>query len=64
MHVVLRPAGQQMFDTRAWRGPVVVGADGIEPPTPLSWRNTTQAVEDCWFWQISDMAVQPRDVCS
>jgi hypothetical protein len=24
MHVVLRPAGDQMFDTRAWRGPAVV----------------------------------------
>ena len=33
MHVVLRPAGDQMFDTRAWRGPAVVGGDGIEPPT-------------------------------
>jgi hypothetical protein len=22
-----------MFDTRAWRGPAVVGGDGIEPPT-------------------------------
>jgi hypothetical protein len=21
-----------MFDTRAWRGPAVVGGDGIEPP--------------------------------
>ncbi len=29
----LRPAGDQMFDTRAWRGPAVVGGDGIEPPT-------------------------------
>jgi hypothetical protein len=33
MHVVLRPAGEQMFDTRAWRGRAVVGGDGIEPPT-------------------------------
>jgi hypothetical protein len=33
MHVALRPAGDQMFDTRAWRGPAVVGGDGIEPPT-------------------------------
>ena len=27
MHVVLRPAGEQMFDTGAWRGPAVVGGD-------------------------------------
>jgi len=29
MHELLRPAGDQMFDTRAWRGPAVVGGDGI-----------------------------------
>ncbi len=33
MRELLRPAGDQMFDTRAWRGPAVVGGDGIEPPT-------------------------------
>ena len=27
MHVVLRPAGEQMFDTRAWLGPAVVGGE-------------------------------------
>ena len=27
MHVVLRPAGEQMFDTGAWLGPAVVGGD-------------------------------------
>jgi hypothetical protein len=32
MPELLRPAGDQMFDTRAWRG-AVVGGDGIEPPT-------------------------------
>ena len=33
MPELLRPAGDQMFDTREWRGPAVVGGDGIEPPT-------------------------------
>jgi len=33
MPELLRPAGDQMFDTRAWRDPAVVGGDGIEPPT-------------------------------
>src|SRR5450755_3448966 len=33
MPELLRPAGDQMFDTRAWRGRAVVGGDGIEPPT-------------------------------
>src|SRR5437899_5262859 len=33
MHELLRPAGNQMFDTRAWRDPAVVDGDGIEPPT-------------------------------
>jgi len=33
MHELLRPAGVQMFGTRAWRSPAVVGGDGIEPPT-------------------------------
>jgi hypothetical protein len=33
MHTLLRSAGDQMYDTRAWRGPAVVGGDGIEPPT-------------------------------
>jgi hypothetical protein len=33
MHVLQRPAGDQMFDTRAWRGLAVVGGDGIELPT-------------------------------
>jgi hypothetical protein len=32
MHVVLRPAGDQMFDTREWRALALVGGDGIEPP--------------------------------
>jgi len=31
--VVLRPGSDQLFDTRAWRGPAVVGGDGIEPST-------------------------------
>jgi hypothetical protein len=30
MHVVLRPAGDQMLDTRARRGPAVVDRDGID----------------------------------
>jgi hypothetical protein len=32
MPELLRPAGDQMFDTRAWRGRAVVGGDGIESP--------------------------------
>jgi hypothetical protein len=49
MHALLRPAGDQMHDTRAWRGPAVVGGDGIDRRYPLSQRNTTQAVEDFCF---------------
>src|ERR1700675_2157715 len=33
MHELLRPAGDQMFGTRAWRNSAVIGGDGIEPPT-------------------------------
>jgi len=28
----LRPAGDQLLDTRKWRSPALVGGDGIEPP--------------------------------
>jgi hypothetical protein len=37
-----------MFDSRAWRSPVVVGATGSNRRHPLSWRNVILAVEDFW----------------
>jgi hypothetical protein len=39
-----------MSGTRAWRGPAVVGGDGIEPPTSTELAEHDQAVEDFWFW--------------
>jgi hypothetical protein len=33
-----------MFDTRAWRGPAVVGGDGIEPPTSTELADTVDEV--------------------
>ena len=44
MPELLRPAGDQMFDTRAWRGPAVVGGDGIEPPTSTELTDTVDEV--------------------
>jgi hypothetical protein len=55
MHVVLRPAGDQMFDTRAWRGPAVVGGDGIEPPTFTGLAEHDPTFDDFWFWHIADI---------
>src|SRR5712671_2608120 len=55
MHALLRPAGDQMYDTRAWRGPAVVGGDGIDRRYPLSQRNTPQAVEDFCFCALAPL---------
>jgi hypothetical protein len=38
-----------MFDTRAWRGPAVVGGDGIEPPTSTELAEHDPSLEDFWF---------------
>jgi hypothetical protein len=51
-----------MYDTRAWRGPAVVGGDGIDRRHPLSQRNMTQAVEDFWFWHKADVRVPSMNV--
>ena len=55
MHALLRPAGDQMYDTRTWRGPAVVGGDGIDRRYPLSQRNTPQAVEDFCFCALAPL---------
>jgi len=55
MPELLRPAGDQMFDTRAWRGPAVVGGDGIEPPTSTELAEH-DPIEDFWFWTQSGHA--------
>jgi drug/metabolite transporter (DMT)-like permease len=43
MHVALRPAGDELPDTRQWRGPAVVAVTGSNHRHPMSWRNVTQA---------------------
>src|SRR6476620_6238968 len=40
----LRPAGDQLLDTRKWRSPALVGGDGIEPPASNEVGNITQAI--------------------
>jgi hypothetical protein len=49
-----------MYDTRAWRGPAVVGGDGIDRRHPLSQRNMTQAVEDFWFCEDAMRRTEAR----
>jgi hypothetical protein len=53
MHEPLRPAGEQVLDTRVWRIPPVVGGMGSNRRHSLRWRNMIQAVEGFWFWQIA-----------
>jgi hypothetical protein len=49
MPELLRVASDHMFDTRAWRGPAVVGGDGIEPPTSTELAEHDPSLEDFWF---------------
>ena len=44
-----------MFDTRAWRGPAVVGGDGIKPPTSTGLAEHAPTFADFWFWQMADI---------
>ena len=48
MHAVLRPAGDQLFDTRARRAPAaVVGGDGIESPILIVRGKGSSLTREC-----------------